>query len=122
MFIDFKVYENSNVEQISEAVDILQGENNIKILRFTLPQTLRGYKIANYTQEIKFESEKGEVLRFYMQNGQFAVTSQITGFKSVLIQLVLTNTKDEAEPIIWRTKPIKYDFIKSINAVNAIGD
>ena len=121
MFIDFKVYENSNIE-LTNKVDILQGENNIKILRFTLPQTIRGYKIANYTQEIKFESEKGEVLRFYMQNGQFALKSQITGFKSALIQLVLTNTKDEAEPIIWRTRPFKYDFIKSINAVNAIGD
>lgn len=121
MYIDFKVYENSNVELLNK-VDILQGESNINILRFTLPQTIRGYEIANYTQEIKFESEKGEVLRFYMQNGQFALKSQITGFKSVLIQLVLTNIKDEKEPIIWRTKPIKYDFIKSISAVNAIGD
>lgn len=121
MFIDFEVYENSNIEPLNKA-DILQGESNITILRFMLPQTIRGYDIANYTQEIKFESEKGEILRFNMTNGQFALTSQITDFKSVRLQLVLTNTKDESEPIIWRTKLIKYDFIKSINAEYAIGD
>lgn len=122
MYIDFKVYESSHVEQTSEKIDILQGENNIATMRFALPETLRGYPIANYKQEIKFESEKGEVLRFDMANGQFAFTSQITRFKSVLVQLVLTNSTDEAKPIEWRSIPFKYDFIKSINAVNAIGD
>lgn len=122
MYIDFKVYENSNVEQTSPSIDILQGESNLTILRFTLPTTIRGYKIANYSQEIKFESEKGKVLRFYMNKGEFALTSQITAFNSVLVQLILTNTKDEAEPIIWRTKPFKYAFVKSINAKNVIGE
>ena len=122
MYIDFKVYENSKVEQISEKVDILQGESNMKILRFTLPETIRSYSIDNYTQEIKFKSEKGEVLRFYLTNGEIPLKSEITRFKSVLIQLVLTNNKDEVEPIVWRTIPFEYDFIKSINAVDTIGD
>ena len=121
MYINFKVYENSDVELLNK-VDILQGEHNIKKLRFALPNTIRGYKIANYTQEIKFENEKGEVLRFYMSNSEFAITSQITASKSVFIQLILTNTKDEKEPIVWRTKRFKYDFIKSINATNVIGE
>ena len=122
MYIDFKVYENSKVEQTSDKVDILQGESNNTILRFALPEKIRGCSIANYTQEIKFESEKGQVLRFYMNSGKFALTDQITGFKSVLVQLILTNTKDENEPIIWRTIPFKYDFIKSINAIKSKGE
>jgi len=122
MYIDFKVYENSKVEPTSEMVDILQGENNYTIFKFALPEKIRGYNIANYTQEIKFESEKGEILRFYMTKGEFALTSQITRFKSALVQLILTNTKDEAEPIVWRTIPFKYEFVKSINAVKAIGE
>ena len=121
MYIDFKVYESSKVEQLNK-IDIFQGENNIKTFRFALPQQIRGYTIANYKQEIKFESEKGEVLRFDMQNGEFALTSQITKFKSVLVQLVLTNSIDRKEPIVWRTIPIKYDFISSINATNFMGD
>lgn len=121
MYIDFKVYETSQVEQMNDKA-VLQGESNNTTFRFALPATIRGYKIANYTKEIKFESEKGEVLRFYMNNNQFALTSPITRFKSVLVQLVLTNTKDEAKPIIWRTMPFKYEFLKSINAVNAIGE
>lgn len=122
MYIDFTVYENSKVEQMCDKVDILQGESNNKILRFALPEKIRGYKITNFTQEIKFESEKGQVLRFYMTKGEFALTSEITAFKSVLVQLVLTNTKDEAEPIVWRTIPFKYDFIKSINAIKSKGE
>lgn len=121
MYIDFKVYESSKVEQTSENVDILQGENNITSLRFALPETIRGYKIANYTQEIKFESERGDVLRFYMDGGSFALTNKITAFKSVWVQLVLTNSKDEAEPIVWRSKPFKIEFVKSINAIYPIG-
>lgn len=122
MYIDFKVYENSKVEPTSEMVDILQGENNFNILRFALPETIRGYAIANFKQEIKFMSEKGEVLRFDMVNGEFAFKSQITRFKSVSVQLVLTNSKDESKPIIWRTIPFKYEFVKSINAIKAIGE
>lgn len=122
MYIDFKVYEDSRVEQTSAKVDILQGESNYTILRFALPNKIRGYNITNYTQEIKFESEKGEVLRFYMAKGEFALTSQITRFKSMLVQLVLTNNKDEAEPIVWRTKPFKHEIIKSINAVRPMGE
>ena len=98
MYIDFKVYETSKVEQMSDKA-VLQGENNNTIFRFALPTKIRGYKIANYTQEIKFESEKGQVLRFYMTKGEFALKREITAFKSVLVQLVLTNTKDEDEPI-----------------------
>lgn len=121
MYIDFKVYETSKVEQMSDNA-ILQGESNINILRFALPETIRGYNIANYKQEIKFESEKGEVLRFNMKDEEFALIRQITRFKSALVQLILTNNTDEAKPIIWRTIPFKLDFKKSINAVNAIGD
>lgn len=122
MNINFIVYETSKVEPIGEQVAVLQGENNNKIFNFTLPATIRGYAIANYTQEIKFESEKGEVLRFYMTNGQFALKSEITRFKSALVQLVLINSIDEDKPIVWRTIPFKYDFVQSINAVNEIGD
>lgn len=121
MYIDFKVYETSKVEQMSDKA-VLQGENNNTIFRFALPEKIRGYNIANYTQEIKFESEKGQVLRFYMTKGEFALKREITAFKSVLVQLVLTNTKDEDEPIVWRTIPFKYDFIKSINAVKSKGE
>ena len=122
MYIDFEVYESSQVKQTSARVDVLQGEHNTKILRFSLPETIRGYNIANYTQEIKFESEKGEVLRFYMANGTMPLKREITRFKSALVQLVLTNNVDEKEPIVWRTIPFKYDFTKSINAVNSIGE
>ena len=121
MYIDFKVYESSNIEQMFYK-DILQGESNNTIFRFDLPETIRGYTLANYKQEIKFESEKGEVLRFDMANGKFALKSEITRFKSVLVQLVLTNKTDENRPIVWRTIPFKYDFIKSINAVKAKGE
>lgn len=121
MYTDFKVYESSKVERLGE-INILQGENNINILRFALPETIRGYNIANFTKEIKFESEKGEVLRFRMDDNQFAFIRQVTRFKSVLVQLILTNSIDEKEPIVWRTIPFKLDFIKSINAVSAIGD
>lgn len=121
MYIDFKVNESSKVDQLSKG-DILQGESNVTIFCFALPEKIRGYKIANYTQEIKFEGDKGQVLRFGMTNGEFALNDDITAFKSVLVQLILTNTKDEAEPIKWRTIPFKYDFIKSINATKLIGE
>lgn len=121
MYIDFKVYETSKVEQMSDKA-ILQGESNNTIFRFALPEKIRGCKIANYKQEIKFESEKGQVLRFNMANGEFALNRDITAFKSALVQLVLTNNKDEDEPIVWRTIPFKYDFIKSINAIKSKGE
>lgn len=121
MYIDFKVHETSKVEQMSDKA-VLQGESNNTIFRFALPEKIRGCDIANYTQEIKFESEKGQVLRFYMTNGEFALKREITAFKSVLVQLVLTNNKDEKEPIVWRTIPFKYDFIKSINAIKSKGE
>ena len=122
MYIDFKVYENSEVEQMCDKVDVLQGESNVTSFRFALPEKIRGYNIANYKQEIKLESETGQLLRFYINNGEFALKREITAFKSVLVQLILTNTKDEDEPIIWRTIPFKYDFIKSINAIKSIGE
>lgn len=121
MYIDFKVYETSKVERTSAKADILQGESNHTILRFDLPQTIRGYPTANYTCEIKFESNKGEVLRFGVDNREFALNSDITKHKSVKAQLVLTNTIDEAEPIEWRTMLFGFDFIPSINAVERKG-
>lgn len=121
MYIDYQVYEQSNVEQVSKDTEILQGENNITVLRFALPEKIRGYAIANYKQEIKFEDERGLVYRYDMRD-EFLLPSDITRNKSAKVQLVLTNTVDEAEPIEWRTIPFSLEFTKSIFAKKAIGD
>ena len=120
MVINYEVYENSEVKCLDICLDILQGESNITTLKFALPSTIRGYAIANYMQEIKFENERGEIVRLAMQNGEFALISEITRNKSVLVQLVLTNSIDEAKPIEWRTIPFALEFTKSINAVETI--
>lgn len=122
MYIDYMVFETSDVLRITPEIDILQGENNHTILRFSLPHKIGDYYTTNFKQEIKFESEKGDVLRLALNNGEFALNSDITKFKSVKVQLVLTNSIDEAKPIIWRTKVFKLDFVKSINAVKAKGE
>ena len=121
MYIDFKVYENSKVEQMSDRL-VFQGENNYTTFRFELPDRIEHYAIDHYKQEIKFESETGQILRFNMDNGEFALKREITAFKSVLVQLIFTNNQDEDKPIVWRTIPFKYDFIKSINAIKPIGE
>ena len=122
IYVDFKVDETGNVKNLSEEAAVLQGESNRTTFYFMLPPYIRGYNGLNYTQEIVFKSEKGQVLRFNMNNSEFALNREITAFKSVLVQLVLTNTEDEDEPIVWRSIPFKYDFIKSINAIKPKGE
>lgn len=122
MYIDYKVYEASNVERMSDIGTIMQGENNFTILRFALPETIRGCAVANYNQEIKFENEKGAIFRYPMSNGEYALPSEVTRNKRALVQLVLTNSIDDTRPIEWRTIPFELEFGKSINAVKAIGD
>ena len=122
MYIDYKVYEASNVERLSDIGLIMQGENNFTILRFALPEKIRGCAVANYKQEIKFENEKGAIFRYSMSNGEYALPSEVTRNKRVKVQLILTNRVDDTRPIEWRSIPFELDFEKSINAVKAIGD
>ncbi len=124
MIIDYKVYERSNVERLSEMPVMLRGESNITILRFELPKSICGYGLEAYFKYIKFENEKGEILRYSLENGEkfnkcyFALTSDVTKNKKVLVQLVLNNPEKSIE---WRSMIFELKFESSINAKKEIG-
>ena len=105
-------------------------ENQATTLSFTLPETINGYETSSFSKYIEFkentnkkaEEDKAIFYDLLDSNNEYVITSAITFYNSMNVQIVLKKiiNEDTGEMVVWKSKIFTMSFCDGINASDII--
>lgn len=121
--------ENRNVSYEVECWGT-EYENKATTLSFILPETINGHEVSSFSKYIEFkentnkkaEEDKAIFYDLLNSDNEYVLTSAITFYNSMNVQIVLKKIIDEAtgEMVVWKSKIFTMSFCDGINASDII--
>lgn len=105
-------------------------ENQATVLKFIFPETISEHETSSFSKYIEFkentnkkaEEDKAIFYDLLNSDNEYVITSAITFYNSMNVQIVLKKIIDETtgEMVVWKSKIFTMNFCDGINASDII--